>query len=427
MKFAAQIQKELQARTGFSLNFLAESTISAAARHRMASLRCPDADAYWADLQRGGAEWGRLIDEMVITETWFFRDGKPFEFLAARARKEWAGRDRPVRVLSAPCSTGEEPYSIAMTLLDAGVPIDRLHIDALDVSEKALQAARGQIYRAYSFRGVTERPPHYFEPAEKGQFRLSPILHRVVHFRQANLLESGLLLGAEPYDIVFCRNLLIYLEDAARAQLLSTLDRLTSESGVLFVGHADAGAIPPGRFRGCGPAGAFAFARARAQLPLAAFSEAELPQKQVKPAAAPARRAAPAKAPPRLVPASRAAAPPPKLAEKMDAAGKTDVSALAEATRLADAGMLREAAEHCARYLAGSAACAEGIHLMAVIRLAEGSHGEAEQLFQKVAYLNPGHAEALLHLAQLSEARGDEAAARRWRQRMRRVHTQAGA
>src|SRR5439155_126273 len=100
-------------------------------------------------------EWDQLLESVVVTETWFFRDRNPFAMVARLAREQWlpSHPTAPMRLLSVPCSSGEEPYSLVMALLDAGVPTTRFQIDAADISSRALARAKQGIYGKNSFRG----------------------------------------------------------------------------------------------------------------------------------------------------------------------------------------------------------------------------------------------------------------------------------
>ncbi len=121
--------------------------------------------AYWERVRGSRAELQALIEAVVVPETWFFRDREAFAALARLAREEWlpsAPQTGCCRLLSLPCSTGEEPYSMAMALLDAGVPADRFRIDAVDISAAALaQAERARVRKEFLSRrraGIP-RPP----------------------------------------------------------------------------------------------------------------------------------------------------------------------------------------------------------------------------------------------------------------------------
>jgi chemotaxis protein methyltransferase WspC len=133
----AVVHRLLEAEIGLDLDSVGASSLRAAVAARMAARGVRD-PALYASLLESRDEREALVDAVVIPETWFFRDRVPFELLAERATPG-------LRVLSAPCSSGEEPYSIAMALLDAGLAPGGFRIDALDISAPLLARARAGI------------------------------------------------------------------------------------------------------------------------------------------------------------------------------------------------------------------------------------------------------------------------------------------
>lgn len=405
MKFVSQIRERLQTDTGFSPQFLRDEMLHLAIQRRCEAVSLPNAESYWNYLQSAEGEWSRLIEEVVVNETWFLRDEKPFHYLADHARKAWLGGPRKRSILSAPCATGEEAYSIAITLMEAGLGSDQFFVDALDISERALQTARFRTYRATAFRGGKLGDSPHFERLPGGDYSLSKNVAACVTFRKANLLDPLSFPEGSRFDVIFCRNLLIYLDDKARTQLLRTLEGLLHSDGLLFVGHADAGAIVSGRLQACGPSGAFVYSAQTAISKIPAISRREAPKpvlnRKIETPAFKPRQSVELKKPVRVA------------AEKPQEEG-----VLEKATQLADGGKLREATALCDTYLKAHPLCTRGTHLLAVLHLAAGDRAQAERLFNKVAYLDPRHLEALLHLKQLAELRGDRASAETWRRRI---------
>ena len=193
-------------------------------------------------LKENTQEIHELIEEVVVPETWFFRNKTPFVALADYAVKNLLPKTRKgefVRILSAPCSTGEEPYSIAITLLESGLPAEMFEIDALDISKRALTKARRAIYGKNSFREVEERVIHnYFDKVRSGR-HLNETVRNQVNFKLSNFLVGSLSPHPNYYDIIFCRNLLIYFNREVQLVALEKLHRSLKEAGVLFVGHAE--------------------------------------------------------------------------------------------------------------------------------------------------------------------------------------------
>jgi chemotaxis protein methyltransferase WspC len=142
--------------------------IQRAVRERMRACGIRDECAYLDWLGQSTQKLDSLIERVVIPETWFFRDDQPYAALRGHVRDRWlrgAARAEPLRLLSLPCSTGEEPYSMAMTLLDLGMTPPQWRIDACDISEAALAKARAGVYGRHAFpcRNLAFRA-RYFHP-----------------------------------------------------------------------------------------------------------------------------------------------------------------------------------------------------------------------------------------------------------------------
>ncbi|WP_063534201.1 CheR family methyltransferase [Burkholderia sp. MSMB1589WGS] len=200
-------------------------------------------DAYWRRLNASTDERRALIELFVVPETWFFRECEAFGALARLgAQRLFAQPARVLRILSAPCSTGEEPYSAAMALLDAGIDAARFEIDALDISARAIAHAERARYGRNSFRGhaLGFRDRH-FKAAADG-WVLDERVRTCVRFRQANLLDLPGCSG-EPYDFVFCRNVLIYFDRGAQDRVVRIVEERLDERGILFVGPAETGVV----------------------------------------------------------------------------------------------------------------------------------------------------------------------------------------
>jgi chemotaxis protein methyltransferase WspC len=176
----------------------------------------------------------KIAEAVVVPETWFFRDHGPFAYLQDYLRKGGQPKTRPekIRILSAPCSTGEEPYSIVMTLLDAGLTPEEFVVDAVDLSENALQIARKGCYGKGSFRGVTAAAMEsgYFHQ-EGNEVRISAAVVAAVRFYRDNLLRPVSMMQMSGYDVIFCRNLLIYLHAKTKETAFFHLDRLLHPGG----------------------------------------------------------------------------------------------------------------------------------------------------------------------------------------------------
>jgi len=253
---------------GLDAASIGASAIERAVRERFAAWRDhgqagATLDDYWHAVNAEAQRLQDLIEAVVVPETWFFRDAEAFAALARLAKVKLLDRPgKPVRVLSVPCSSGEEPYSAAMAMIDAGIAPERFSIDALDVSETALARARHAHYGRNAFRGhaLAFRDRH-FERAADG-WRLGPEVAARVRFAQANLLQLDPY-AFERFDFVFCRNVLIYFDRATQHAALDVLERLLADDGTLFVGPAETGLLMREGMTSAKIALAFAFHRTR--------------------------------------------------------------------------------------------------------------------------------------------------------------------
>jgi chemotaxis protein methyltransferase WspC len=406
------VENLLAERLGFDIHSIGQKAVETVVTRSMKESGFSDPDAYARMLAGNSDAWDSLVDQVVIPETWFFRDIAPFELAAdlARARAQKTS-GKVLRILSCPCSTGEEPYSLVMALLQAGAPPESFSVDAVDVSSRALQSAQAGVFSKRSFRNHDPwyRAPYFDEADGEDGWRLSRSVVTQVRFRRGNLIAPGFLNDflddAAPYDAVFCRNLLIYLHPEARLRAMSALRQLVAEHGVLVVGHAETAFAREHGFKQTGPAGAFAFA------------------KQATKVAPKAPAATHRSAPPGVTPRSHASAAvsPPALPDAPDGAQESDLSLLVIARQMGDAGQLHDALRLCREHLHRVPGSAEGHFLLGVLHDALGHDDLAARSFRKVLYLNPAHRDALLHLALKQEARGDGSGAALLRERARRV------
>ena len=414
MQILPQIEAFLRDAMGLRSDTLSASGITGAVRERMRACRLTEEPQYLALLESSPQEQQALIERVVVPETWFFRDDQPFEAVKDYVRQGWPGRQTDtarLRVLSAPCSTGEEPYSLAMTLLELGLPPARWQIDAVDISRAALARAEQGHYGRHSFRSrdLAFRD-RYFRPVNQ-HYVLDETVRRAVRFEQGNVIDPDFLHGRPCYDLIFFRNLMIYLGEAEQERALASLDRLLCPAGLLFIGHAEPSPLLGRWFVPAGYPGAFAYRKHGASPAVA----------KPPPAAPRPRSVRPASPPPTLRPAPRPQSrSAPESAPTAATVPVTADTVLAEARRKADGGQLAEARRLCETLLDAGSPQAAAYHLLGLIHDAGGDAVAAEACFRKALYLDPGHAEALFHLALAAERRGDAAAARRFRERAQR-------
>ena len=180
---------------GLHADTIGEKAILDSVNIRMKDCNIVDIDKYYQKLTRHSDELKELIEEVVVPETWFFRDSKPFKQLIKFADEEWGAKtsNKPLRILSLPCATGEEPYSIAMTMLDAGFMPSQVEIDALDISKRNIRRCKEAAYRPHSFRGVENATRDKFFHPNNDKYEPVIIINSMVNFSQASILDPGLL------------------------------------------------------------------------------------------------------------------------------------------------------------------------------------------------------------------------------------------
>ncbi|GIZ12898.1 CheR family methyltransferase [Pseudomonas sp. NCCP-436] len=401
-----QIERLLKQRIGLDAESVGRSVIERAVRQRMKAIGQHEAETYWLTLCSSPGEQQALVETVVVPETWFFRYPDAFRALARLALERHAQLQgaRTLRLISLPCSSGEEPYSMAMTLLDAGFAPSQFQIDALDVSEKVLEHARRGLYGRNSFRGNTlEFRERYFRE-QAGEFLLDERVRSCVRLRAGNLLDSNLLTTEPPYDFIFCRNLLIYFDRATQLRALQQLKRQLQPEGLLFVGPAEASLASQNGLQALGHQQTFAFR-------LSPATAAEQPPPRV-PDCRPRTRATPV---PRLAATAKPRAK--SLEAKPTPAPAKSSDLWQEVANLANAGRSAEARLLCERQLQQQGPCATAYYWLGLLSDADGNDEQASAYYRKAIYLQPRHREALAHLATHLEAQGDMAGAKRLYQR----------
>ena len=186
-----------------------------------------------------------LINRLTVHETYFLREDYQLRCLTTSAlpeimRSQPAGK--PVRILSMPCSTGEEPYSIAIWLLEQWSRIDEVDIEiaAMDIDAESVATARNGMYGRRSLQRVSDaQQRRWFEPPVHSEHRISADLRGAVSFHVGNLCDAGEMRRHRDYDVVFCRNLLIYFDEVSVRQAAENLFGMLRPGGLLFLGHSE--------------------------------------------------------------------------------------------------------------------------------------------------------------------------------------------
>jgi chemotaxis protein methyltransferase WspC len=382
-----EIESFIHQATGLNANIMGSGVIANAVNRRRRVLQIPSSASYWTYLQQHPPEQQALIETVVIPETWFFRDRTPFQYLGHHIQQVLKTQPKrsPMRILSLPCSTGEEPYSIVMALLNAGVQPDRFTVDAIDISQHNIQQAQLGSYGQFSFRQGDPRIQQQFFSRQGDRYHIHTAIKESVRFHVANILKPQIWLQSRPYDVIFCRNLLIYFDDTTRKKVLTFCQKALHSDGILFVGHAESGVLLNQNWRSLRIPFTFAY---------------QIPSTIVPPATPPVLLKTLAKRPqPSLPPVS----PPPATAQT-----------------LADAGQLDRAAELCHQTLQTQPLHFDSHLLLGEIHQAQNQNQLAEQWFTKALYLEPNSVTALTYLQRLLRERGDLAGGDRLQTRIQR-------
>jgi len=185
-----------------------------------------------------------VIDAMTTNETLWFRDDYPFKLLKSKLLPDFANKRGPVKIWSAASSSGQEPYSIAMSVLEyqqanPGAFSRGVEVIGTDISTTMLEHCKYGHYDSLALaRGLsTERKNKFFETGDNGMLKVKDQVKKMVSFRPLNLLNSYSLMGR--FDIVFCRNVLIYFAPEIKAQIIGQIHGTLHNSGYLFLGASE--------------------------------------------------------------------------------------------------------------------------------------------------------------------------------------------
>ena len=238
-----QVRSLIYQRAGISLNAGKHAMVYSRLSRRLRETGQSTFAGYlqWLQASKGAAseaEWQEFVNCLTTNLTSFFREDHHFQALADDLR-ERAGRH--LRIWCSAASTGEEPYSIAMTVAEALGAQAQVNILASDIDTKVLATAQRGVYEADS-RGLSaERLLRHFMRGKGGNagfIRIKPELARRVEFRPFNLMSHSWSLG-EPFDLIFCRNVMIYFDAATQRQVLQQMHSVLRPGGLLYVGHSE--------------------------------------------------------------------------------------------------------------------------------------------------------------------------------------------
>jgi chemotaxis protein methyltransferase CheR len=204
-------------------------------------------EQYFATLKRSDAapEFEKLINLLTVNETYFFREDHQFELMSRHLLPELTQRKRKgekLRIWSMPCSTGEEPYSIAIFLLENWPAVDDYDIEIIgsDIDTNVLAAAQLGVYETRALHRLSRTlVQRYFKALPGAKFQLSDSLRDSVRFTQVNCTEAAAMRAYTSIDLIFCRNMLIYFDDKSRVTAVQHFYDCLAPGGFICLGHSE--------------------------------------------------------------------------------------------------------------------------------------------------------------------------------------------
>lgn len=238
LRFAGIVRQH----TGIKLGENKRQLLSSRLQKRMRALKIASYGDYWTYLNENlDAELGEFVNAITTNLTSFFRENHHFEFLREFFDSAPAGRS--LRIWSAGCSTGEEPYSIAMVFRESGAPARRvsLRLEATDIDTQCVAVAQRGVYGLDAVRalGQTRMASHFLRGrgSNEGKVRVRPDIRDMVRFGSLNLLGDWPF--DEPFDLIFCRNVVIYFDDDVQRALFDRFADALVPGGHLVIGHSE--------------------------------------------------------------------------------------------------------------------------------------------------------------------------------------------
>jgi chemotaxis protein methyltransferase CheR len=232
------IRQLIHSVAGISMSSEKEELVRSRLAARLRELKLQDYEQYLQRIRGDRVELSNMVDVLTTNKTSFFREPQHFKYLIERVFPVWRAEGTPRQIWSAGCSTGEEPYTLAM-LLREHVPAVEARILATDLSLRVLRTAKRAHYTAES---VAEIPPalrqkYLRQTRDDGGFDFLPELTGLVAFARLNLIGPWSMRG--PFDLILCRNVMIYFDEQTRSLLARRFAELLAPDASLFIGHAE--------------------------------------------------------------------------------------------------------------------------------------------------------------------------------------------
>ncbi len=236
----------LYRRTGMLFAHTKRYYIDRRLAERITATGSPSFQSYFAVLRAdANQEIEHLVNAFTVNETYFYREEHQLRCMTSNLLGEIIRRktpDEPIRIWSLPCSTGEEPYSIAIWLMENWPDVDKYNIEIVgsDIDTRALKIAAEGIYGDRALMRLSQDViKRYFKPVDANRFQIDPGLRESIRFTRTNLIDIADMAQFRNFDIIFCRNLLIYFDDGSRRVAAENLYDCLQPGGYICLGHSE--------------------------------------------------------------------------------------------------------------------------------------------------------------------------------------------
>ncbi|CDQ19499.1 chemotaxis protein methyltransferase CheR [Halobacillus karajensis] len=231
-----QFTNKIYCKTGIDLSQYKEAQM----KRRLTSLREKrgyfDFYTYFQAIEKDPILWNEFLDRMTINVSEFYRNRKRFEILEDKVIPHLLKkRKKKLKIWSAACSTGEEPYTLAM-IFSRYIPLDQIEILATDLDSKVLEFARKGVYQERSLKEVLPEVKHTYFQKDGSSYKVNQEIRETVTFKQHNLLSDSYQRG---FDLIVCRNVMIYFTEDAKQRIYHEFSKSLDEGGFLFVGSTE--------------------------------------------------------------------------------------------------------------------------------------------------------------------------------------------
>jgi chemotaxis protein methyltransferase CheR len=241
----SRVKARVYAQAGISLSDAKRTLVVSRLSKIVRQLGLPSFDAYLDYLERGGNERDAqdFVNALTTNLTRFWREEHHFVHLITHVgdlmKTRTSVSEKRLRIWSAGCSTGQEPYTIALSLLDAFPDLKRwdFKILATDIDTSVIAKAATGVYPEGELNGLSAERARLFEKLGDGRIRIPPAVSQIVSFKPLNLMAQWPMRG--PFDAIFCRNVAIYFDKPTQGEVFSRLGRILSPGGYLYIGHSE--------------------------------------------------------------------------------------------------------------------------------------------------------------------------------------------